>query len=442
MGRQLSKLRHPNIVTVMGAVIDPSQEALLIMEFMEKGSLYDTLRDETYLIDGGLLLNILGDIAQGARFLHSANPQVIHGDIRSANILLDSKFRAKITDFGLSQKHEIGVAISTASKLWMAPELLRGESGNTTQSDVYSFGILLYEVYSKQDPYDGENVADVLKDVMNKHVNKRPSPIPSNMPPTVSEIMKGCVDPDPNERPSFETLDLILKRLNGQQLEDKSNIRRNSIVGGTLLLHNNTTSIMNNLLYNVFPTHIADALKQGRKVEQENHECVTVFFSDIVGFTTISQSMSAQKVCQMLDHVKRIVEFSKDAIKAASETCIDEEHPEKGCVQIRVGFHSVPVIADVIGTRLPKYDVFGDTVNTASRMESNSETGRIHCSKASADLLKYQDPKIRLVSRGKIEVKGKGLMSTYWVGNDEQNQLVLKQLIANKTNNSDFAFSA
>merc|ERR1712003_333756 len=355
----------------------------------------------------------------------------------------------------------------------MAPELLRGESGNTTQSDVYSFGILLYEVYSKQDPYDGENVADVLKDVMNKHINKRPSPIPSNMPPTVSEIMKGCVDPDPNERPSFETLDLILKRLNGQQLEDKSNIRRNSIVGGTLLLHNNSTSIMNNLLYNVFPTHIADALKQGRKVEQENHECVTVFFSDIVGFTTVSQSMSAQKVCQMLDrlyqkfddlsdkhdiykaesigdaymaianlvkdqaldHVKRIVEFSKDAIKAASETCIDEEHPEKGCVQIRVGFHSGPVIADVIGTRLPKYDVFGDTVNTASRMESNSESGRIHCSKASADLLRLQDPKIRLVSRGKIDVKGKGLMSTFWIVNDEQNQLILKQLIANKTNN-------
>merc|ERR1712174_78995 len=171
---------------------------------------------------------------------------------------------------------------------------------------------------------------------------------------------------------------------------------------------------------------------------------------------TISQSMSAQEVCQMLDrlyqkfddlsdkhdiykaetigdaymaianlvkdqtldHVKRIVEFSKDAIKAASETCIDEEHPEKGCVQIRVGFHSGPVIADVIGTRLPKYGVFGDTVNTASRMESNSETGRIHCSEASANLLMVQDSNIRIVSRGGIMIKGKGEMKTFWVGDE------------------------
>jgi len=145
---------------------------------------------------------------------------------------------------------------------------------------------------------------------------------------------------------------------------------------------------------------------------------------------------------QTSDHVKRIVEFSKDVIKAASETYIDEDHPEKGFVQIRVGFHSGPVIADVIGTRLPKYDVFGDTVNTASRMESNSESGRIHCSKASADLLRLQDPKSRLVSRGQIDIKGKGLMSTYWVGNDEKDQFVHKQLLANNTNNSPFAYSA
>lgn len=480
--RQLSKLRHSNIVTVMGAVIDPSEEALLIMEFMEMGSLYDVLHDETISLDGGLLLNILGDIAQGARFLHSADLQVIHGDMKSANILLDSKFRAKITDFGLSQKHEIGVATAAGTELWMAPELLRGESGNTTQSDVYSFGIVLYEVYSRQDPYFGENVEDVLKDVCNIYINKRPSPIPSNMPPKVSEIMKGCVEPYPKARPSFETLDLILKRLIAQNFENeekKSTMRHNSIIGDSFH-NNNNTSIMTNLLYNVFPPHIADALKQGKKVEQESHECVTIFFSDIVGFTTISQSTTPQKVCQMLerlyqkfddlsdkhdiyktetigdaymaisnlvkdqtsDHVKRMAEFSKDAIKAASETYIDEEHPETGYVQIRVGFHSGPVIADVIGTRLPKYDVFGDTVNTASRMESNSESGRIHCSKASADLLRLQDPKSRLVSRGQIDIKGKGLMSTYWVGNDEKDQFVHKQLLANNTNNSPFAYSA
>jgi len=121
---------------------------------------------------------------------------------------------------------------------------------------------------------------------------------------------------------------------------------------------------------------------------------------------------------QKSDHVKRMAYFSRDTIQAASETLIDEDDLSKGCVEIRVGFHSGPVIADVIGSRLPKYGVFGDTVNTASRMESNSENGCIHCSETSAKLLMKQDPKMSLISRGNIRIKGKGEMHTYWVGRE------------------------
>jgi len=442
--RQLSKLRHPCITTVMGAVIDPLEEPMLVMEYMERGSLYDLLHNKTVELDGGLLLPILKDVAQGGRFLHAAVPQVIHGDIKAQNVLVDSKFRAKITDFGLSQKKSMGIA--TGTPLWMAPELLRRESGNTAMSDVYSFGIVLYEVYSREDPYAGENLTEALKDVCDVKINKRP-PVPYTMPPKVSQMMQECVKSNPKDRPTFEKIDLLLKTLTAANVEPgerKDLIRRDNALK------------MSNLINNVFPPHIAEALQNGRKVEQESHECVTIFFSDIVGFTTISQSTTPQKVCLMLDrlyqkfdhlsqkhdifkietigdaymaitnlvkdqstdHVKRAALFSKDAIKAASETLIDEEEPEKGYVQIRVGFHSGPVIADVIGSRLPKYGVFGDTVNTASRMESNSEAGRIHCSEFSATILKSQDPDIRVIHRGSIKIKGKGQMVTYWIGDD------------------------
>lgn len=107
--RLLSKLRHPCITTVMGAVISRWEEPLLVMEYMDHGSLSDLLNNETIgILEGHTLLPILRDISQGLRFLHAANPQVIHGDLKAQNILVDSKFRAKVADFGLSQKKQVG----------------------------------------------------------------------------------------------------------------------------------------------------------------------------------------------------------------------------------------------------------------------------------------------------------------------------------------------
>ena len=102
--RLLSKLRHPCITTVMGAVINPYTDPMLIMEYMEYGSLHDLLHNETMFCGGEIILQILRDVAQGLRFLHSSKPPILHGDLKSKNILIDSRFRAKVGDFGLSTK--------------------------------------------------------------------------------------------------------------------------------------------------------------------------------------------------------------------------------------------------------------------------------------------------------------------------------------------------
>eukprot|EP00977_Amphora_coffeiformis_P003530 scaffold674_cov130-Amphora_coffeaeformis.AAC.9 len=214
----------------------------------------------------------------------------------------------------------------------------------------------------------------------------------------------------------------------------------------------------NRLLEEVFPPHIAKALREGRKVEAEERPMVTIFFSDIVGFTNISSMISPLKVSEMLDrlyhkfdklsrehdvykvetigdswmgvtnlvkdqpdHAIRVARFAMDALKAARDTFIDEEDPSLGKLNLRVGFHSGPVVANVVGSRNPRYCLFGDTVNTASRMESHSEHGKIQCSNSSEPFLRGVKG-LFLISRGPIEIKGKGLMETFFVQDHEDDE--------------------
>ena len=359
---------------------------------------------------------------------------------------MDSKFRAKVSDFGLAktQKEETG-RVARGTPFWLAPEILLGETGNTAKADMYAIGVTLCEMYSRKDPYDGENVAQVLKEVCDKSINKRPLISPS-CPHKVSRLIKSLLLVDPRFRPTAKELDNRLDELDTAAFEPKNQRRHQQ-------QHNARNDEYTQLLYQIFPRHVADILRQGGKVEPESHETVTIFFSDIVGFTRIASTVDPMKISNLLDrlyhsfdslarkhgvfkietigdaymcasnlegdqssdHAKRIAEFAFDAVEAASSTLIDQDDPSKGSVEIRVGFHSGPVVSNVVGSLNARYGLFGDAVNTAARMESTSEAGRIQCSEVSAKLLYHQAPTIPVVQRGKTSVKGKGSMMTYWV---------------------------
>ncbi|KAL7570911.1 hypothetical protein ACA910_002544 [Epithemia clementina (nom. ined.)] len=429
---------HLLIFRPPGAVIGQKEEPMLIMKYMDHGSLYDLLQNTTVVLEGEHFLSLFRYIAQGVRFLHSAHPKVVHGDIKARNILVDSWLRVKVADFGLSGMKRLG---ATGTPYLMAPELLRRETTNTTQSDVYAFGILLYEVYSRKTPYEGENFASVLGQVVDKNINKRP-PVPRGLPTEIQLLMNKCWDGKPANRSSFMDIDIKFKSLSLAEVELLTFVSttrtKQSSIGST-----------DDLLEEIFPAHIAEDLRNGDKVEPETRDEVTIVFSDIVGFTSLSSTISPIQVSDMLDrlytkmdeifapheifkveiignswmgvanlskdqpdHASRIADFAIDAIRAARETWVDPSAPSLGHLNLRVGSHSGPVVANVVGSRNPRYCLFGDTVNTASRMESHSEAGRIQCSSITAKLLTYQNPLINLTPRGRIAVE------TFWVAKD------------------------
>ena len=122
---------------------------------------------------------------------------------------------------------------------------------------------------------------------------------------------------------------------------------------------------------------------------------------------------------QMDCHAKNAALFAIDLVTEASKILIDEDEPGKGFINVRVGFHSGPVVSNVIGSLNPRYGLFGDSVNTSSRMESNSKANRILCSENAHKILVEQAPELSVRKRGKIAVKGKGDMIVYWVGDEE-----------------------
>ena len=439
----------------MGAMVvrnSSQREIHLVMELMELGSLWDLLRNEMYPIQATKALRFLRDVAHGMNFLHGAQPSCVHGDLKSANILIDRNFCAKLSDFGLST--------NAPTTYWSAPECISGLPASL-KSDVYSYGVIIYEVLSRRVPFDGADWITIMDQVYDGSAR---IPVPAGCSAEVSVLMGECLNHEPERRPPFSELNRRLGALDESlmtsaafavaseipRIKRMSTVRRLS-VSATVSLGNQSMQIMRDL----FPPTVANALMRGEKVPPERKEAITMYFSDIVGFTNISASVSPEKVNSLLDrlydrldciadrlgvykietigdaylcaanvvldqtadHALIMARFALAAQRAAAETLIDEDDPARGPVRIRVGLSSGPCMASVVGHRNPKYTLFGDTVNTASRMESSSVAGYIQCSQRTADLLRAQDPDgtVRVELRGRVRIKGKGDMVTFWI---------------------------
>ncbi|KAJ6727373.1 MAP KINASE KINASE KINASE-LIKE PROTEIN [Salix purpurea] len=196
----MKRLRHPNIVLFMGAVTQPPNLSI-VMEYLSRGSLNKLLHmpDAALILDERRRLNMAYDAAKGMNYLHQFRPPIVHRDLKSLNLLVDSTYTVKICDFGLSRskaKTYISSTNATGTPEWMAPEVLRNERSNE-KSDVYSFGVILWELMTLQHPWRNLKQAQIIAAVgfMGQRLE-----IPSTVNPSVAALINACLDNDPSKR--------------------------------------------------------------------------------------------------------------------------------------------------------------------------------------------------------------------------------------------------
>ncbi|EPB73996.1 adenylate/guanylate cyclase catalytic domain protein [Ancylostoma ceylanicum] len=396
--KKMKDLQHDHITRFTGACLD-APHWCIVTEYCPKGSLEDILENDQIKLDNMMKYSLLHDLV-------------------------------KVTDFGLHGLHameentvdDIGEHAFYKKQLWTAPELLRNPNPppmGTQKGDIYSFAIILHEVLWRKGvfPCKNENLSPyeivqrVKKTVANPDDVFRPY-VPDSLDAddeinqSLLELMRCSWAEDPHDRPDISMIRKAVRMLNKW-------------------------------------------LISGRAVQAESYDSVTIYFSDIVGFTALSSQSTPLQVVTLLndlylafdgvvdnfkvykvetigdaymvvsglperreDHASQIAQMSLALLHKVKNFVI--RHRPNDQLKLRIGMHSGSVVAGVVGSKMPRYCLFGDTVNTSSRMESNGLPLRIHVSSVTKEILS-KDTGFRLELRGEVEMKGKGRLTTYWL---------------------------
>lgn len=203
----LLRLGHPNIITFIAACKKPPVFCI-ITEYLAGGSLGKFLHhQQPNILPLKLVLKLALDIARGMKYLHSQG--ILHRDLKSENLLLGEDMCVKVADFGIScLESQCGSAKGfTGTYRWMAPEMIK-EKHHTKKVDVYSFGIVLWELLTGKTPFDNMTPEQAAYAV--SHKNARP-PLPSKCPWAFSDLINRCWSSNPDKRPHFDEIVSILE---------------------------------------------------------------------------------------------------------------------------------------------------------------------------------------------------------------------------------------
>ncbi|XP_042433217.1 serine/threonine-protein kinase STY17-like isoform X1 [Zingiber officinale] len=203
----LRKVHHNNVVSFIGACTKPN-EFCIVTEYMTGGNLYDYLHKDHMTLELPQLLKFAIDICKGMDYLHENN--IIHRDLKTANLLMDANNVVKVADFGVARfQNEEGIMTAeTGTYRWMAPEVINHQLYDH-KADVFSFAIVLWELATSRVPYEKMSP---LQAALGVRQGLRPDP-PNHMHPRLQDLMQRCWDSIPGKRPSFKEITGELEEL-------------------------------------------------------------------------------------------------------------------------------------------------------------------------------------------------------------------------------------
>ncbi|XP_059146763.1 atrial natriuretic peptide receptor 2-like [Physella acuta] len=474
--KTVKELSHDNVNQFIGAHVSSTPgSSYVLFRYCSKGSLQDVLENDDIKLNWMFKLSFALDLARGMEYIHKS-PLRSHGNLKSSNCVIDSRWVLKITDFGaIVSYRKVGAEGDVDNRgyfnslLWCAPEILRMHKRphkGTQKADVFSFGIILQEILLRCSPYfynnkDPEDIIRLVKSINHGRPYRPLVPNENDLPAKAFTLMALCWSEEPEARPDFHNIRKKLREFNGTKrlnimdnmlhmLESYSSNLEQLVTDRTEELEAEKRKT-DTLLYQMLPPLVAEQLKSGMSVIPEYFDHVSIFFSDIVGFTAIASQSRPLEVVDLLNdlytcfdeviarrdvykvetigdaymcvsgcpkkngtrHAGEIANMALDLISAVTHFRIRHKPEER--LNLRVGLHTGPCAAGVVGRTMPRYCLFGDTVNMASRMESTGKALHIHMSNEMKEALDDLDWGFLMVERGFIEVKGKGLHKTFWL---------------------------
>lgn len=203
-------IRHPNIVLFLGACTK-APNLCIVLEYCSRGSLWSLLHDVQIKMSWEYRKKFALDIARGVYYLHTNKQPILHRDLKSLNVLLDHALNCKLADFGWTRVMAKEMTSKIGTYQWMAPEVINGYK-YTQKADVFSFGIILWELATRKPPYygiDGQLVSQkVVKEGLRPKISEKECPGP------FLDLMKRCWLEDQEKRPSFSKIIQELEAMN------------------------------------------------------------------------------------------------------------------------------------------------------------------------------------------------------------------------------------